>query len=170
MKFKIKKLLCVCSCIMLVFCISAPGYAATKTATGTSKKMAFPVNNGGWSYINFVQTYNENYTKPNSSVMKLSSRERIVVAKVAAATQSPKLDVVVAHFNSGGSAVKYFTSWSKISIVYDGSTYNSGSGYKNTEQRTYNISSGYYGQMATSASCSGSTVTYQPVVSKIYFK
>lgn len=165
-----KKIIAVSCCIIFSLGIVIQGHAGSISATKDSPKMMFPVNNGGWTYVNFQETYRENYNKPNSSTTQFTSREKVLTANIAAATQSPSFNVVVAHFNSSGSAVKYFGSWSNVTSWFDGSKWNYWDSKRNSETRTYVNTAGYYGQMATSVSCSGSSMVYQPVIARINLK
>lgn len=164
--------LALCSVTILVNGgISAYAASGKKTANASnSKTMLFPVNEGGWTAVDIQEIYSENYTTPNSGATQFPSRERTLFSKVTAATQKPSFSVVVAHFNSSGKAVKYFTSWSMMQLYVPTEKWTSGEMYKNSEVRTYINTAGYYGQMSTTVSCSGSSMHFSPVIAKINLK
>lgn len=91
--------------------------AATFLSNSTEQTETFPVPEGGWSSMTVNVTYREYYSSNSSITNKFNERQKTVVYHRTYATSRPACQLGnVIHSNDS-----VFSSWSTLSIMYDGS-------------------------------------------------
>jgi hypothetical protein len=159
----VKKIMVLCLVGIFILEITGTYSVRVKAAqsdllhNSTTKNQIFAVPEGGWSTITAKVDYFE-YYNPSGSNNNFTSRSKMAVYVSSGATSTPYITLGnVIHSNN-----KSFTSWSPISIIYDGSKWDDGFGEENTDSVTYSATTSVTGTLAFLLICDDAVI---PIVS-----